>query len=148
MHGNPALVHRAVHILVLSPSGELLLQKRSARKDVQPGRWDTSVGGHVSWGQSYWEAGQREAQEELGIVVEKAEFLYHSRIRNEIESENIATYLTFSQGPFLPEPGEIDELKFWRRSEIEANLGKGLFTSNFEEEFAAFCASPYGPRLI
>lgn len=147
VHGNPELIHRSVHILVLHPDGRLLLQKRSLRKDTQPGKWDTSVGGHVGFGQSYEEAARRESEEELGMVPEDLVFLYPSRIRNEVESENIHTFLHVSAGPFRPEPGEIDELRFWRRGEIEAALGTGIFTSNFEEEFALFLASPHASLL-
>ncbi|HIJ60603.1 MAG TPA: NUDIX domain-containing protein, partial [Nitrospirae bacterium] len=48
VHGNPALLHKVVHVLVFNKRGDLLLQKRSLSKDVAPGKWDTSVGGHVS----------------------------------------------------------------------------------------------------
>jgi len=147
VHGNPALIHRSVHVLVVSPDGRLLLQKRSLRKDVQPGKWDTSVGGHVGFGQSYEEAARREAEEELGLRLDALVFLYPSRIRNAIESENIHTFLHVSAGPFRPEPGEIDELRFWSKAEISRALGSGVFTSNFEEEFALFLASEHGSLL-
>ena len=149
VHGNPDLIHRAVHILVVNSDGLLLLQKRSLQKDTQPGKWDTSVGGHVGFGQSYEEAGLREAEEEIGLVLKSRdlEHLYFSKIRNEVESENIETYLCRHDGPFVPQPEEIDELRFWSRGEIQATLGTGLFTSNFEEEFAAFVASPWGALL-
>lgn len=144
VHGNPGLIHRSVHVLVLGQDGRLLLQKRSLSKDVQPGKWDTSVGGHVGFGQSYEEAARREAAEELGLELSFPVFLYPSRIRNAVESENIHSFLEISAGPFRPEPGEIDELRFWSRVEIDAALGSGTFTSNFEEEYAQFLASPHG----
>jgi isopentenyldiphosphate isomerase len=147
VHGNPALIHRSVHILVVSPDGRLLLQKRSLRKDTQPGKWDTSVGGHVGFGQSYEEAARREAEEELGMSPGELVFLYPSRIRNAVESENIHTFLYVSAGPFRAEPGEIDELRFWSKAEIKRELGTGVFTSNFEEEFALFLASPHASLL-
>ena len=149
VHGNPDLIHRAVHILVLSPDGLLLLQKRSMQKDTQPGKWDTSVGGHVGFGQSYEEAALREAEEELGVQLDlrDLEYLYFSKIRNERESENIQTYLCRHAGPFAPHPDEVDAVRFWSRSEIQSTLGTGAFTSNFEEEFAAFLASPRGILL-
>lgn len=146
VHGNPALVHRSVHVLVVGGGG-LLLQKRSLSKDTQPGKWDTSVGGHVGFGQSYEEAARREAAEELGLVLDRMEYLYDSRIRNAVESENIRTYLHRSDGPFRPDPGEIDAVRFWTREEIRLDLGTGIFTPNFEEEFALFLGSPYGTLL-
>jgi isopentenyldiphosphate isomerase len=146
-HGNPAVVHRSVHVLVVNSAGALLLQKRSMRKDTQPGKWDTSVGGHVGFGQSYEEAARREAEEELGIELGPLEYLYPSRIRNAVESENIRTFLHLSDGPFSPSEDEIDEIRFWARAEIEAALGGGVFTPNFEEEFAQFLASPRAALL-
>ena len=148
VHGNPALIHRSVHVMVISPDGKLLLQKRSMRKDVQPGMWDTSVGGHVGFGQSYEEAARREAEEELGLRPDPLIFLYPSRIRNAVESENIHTFLHVSSGPFRPEPGEIDELRFWTKDQIRRDLGAGIFTSNFEEEFALFLASSHAWLLV
>ena len=52
IHGNPSLIHRVVHVLISNSEGNLLLQKRSMHKDVAPGKWDTSVGGHVNAGES------------------------------------------------------------------------------------------------
>jgi isopentenyldiphosphate isomerase len=146
VHGNPGLVHRSVHVMVVGTAG-LLLQKRSLAKDTQPGRWDTSVGGHVGYGQSYEEAARREAAEELALDLGELEYLYPSRIRNAVESENIRTYLHRSEGPFRPEPGEIDEARFWTRAEIDAALGTGIFTPNFEEEYALFLGSPKASLL-
>jgi len=139
-HGNPALVHRAVHVLVVNAAGELLLQKRSARKDIQPGKWDTSVGGHIEPGESYFAAALREMREELGLSGLPLTFLYRSQIRNAIESENIATYLTRWDGPVAWDPHEIDMVRFWSPGEIEAALGQEVFTPNFEEEWAMYQA--------
>jgi isopentenyl-diphosphate delta-isomerase type 1 len=138
-HGNPALVHRVAHVLVFDPGGRLLLQKRSRHKDIQPGKWDTSVGGHLDPGEDYLQAARREMAEELGISGVPLTFLYKSRIRNEIESENVATYLSVYAGTTVRfAPDEIEEVRFWHNDEIEAALGSGLFTPNFEEEWGLF----------
>ena len=50
-HGNPALIHQAVHLLVFNRRGELFLQQRAKTKDIQPGKWDSSVGGHMQPGE-------------------------------------------------------------------------------------------------
>lgn len=139
-HGNPALVHRAVHVLVVNRAGALLLQKRSAHKDIQPGKWDTSVGGHLAPGESYRQAAVREMAEELGLEGLPLTFLYRSKIRNAVESENIATFLTGHEGPFRFPADEIEALRFWTAAEIEAALGTGVFTPNFEEEWALYQA--------
>jgi len=150
VHGNPDLIHRSTHVLVIHPdNGTLLLQKRSAAKDTFPGHWDTSVGGHVTFGQTYEEAAVRETEEELGISVTPADLipLYPSRFRGSQESENTLTFLCLHRGPFVANPEEIDALRFWTRSEIVAALGTGAFTPHFEAEFAAFVGSPRGSLL-
>jgi isopentenyldiphosphate isomerase len=137
-HGNPKLVHRAAHVLVFNSRGELLLQLRSMDKDIQPGRWDTSVGGHLGVGEDYMDAAYREMAEELGIVDAELEYLYDYPLRNEIESENIRSYKTVYDGEIRYQESEIDEVRHWSVEEIGGNLGTGIFTPNFEEEFGLY----------
>jgi isopentenyldiphosphate isomerase len=142
VHGNPELMHPVVHCLVCNAKGALLLQLRSARKDVQPGRWDTSVGGHVGLDEPIEAAVLREVEEEIGLSVRSADlrFLYRYVMRSAIETELVHTFALVHEGPFRAEPGEIDQLRFWTTREIEAALGSGQFTPNFEDEFARYQA--------
>jgi isopentenyldiphosphate isomerase len=136
VHGNPALIHRAVHVLVFNPEGCLYLQKRSADKDIQPGKWDTSVGGHVGLGEAVEEAARREMREELGIETAGLAPLHTYLWRSPVETEFVTTYRCEYDGPVTVDPVEIDEGRFWTAREIEAALGSGLFTPNFEEEYS------------
>lgn len=61
------LIHRATYILVFDSRGRLLVQKRTADKDLYPGFYDVAAGGVVLAGESYEECALREAAEELGI---------------------------------------------------------------------------------
>ncbi len=47
------LMHRATHILVFNSRGHVFLQKRSIKKDRQPGLWDSSTSGHLNAGEHY-----------------------------------------------------------------------------------------------
>ncbi len=64
------LKHRAVHIFLFHRNGDLFLQKRSLRKDVHPGRWDSSAAGHLGAGEGYEDTARRELLEELGVSAE------------------------------------------------------------------------------
>ena len=136
VHGNPELLHPTVHIQIFNKQGRLFLQKRSAKKDLFPGRWDTAVGGHVSSGESIHTALYREAMEELGVDATKAEPLFRYVMRNQYESELIHCFRMVNNGPFNLNKDEIDEGRFWTTFEIRTNLGKNIFTPNFEQEFA------------
>jgi 16S rRNA (adenine1518-N6/adenine1519-N6)-dimethyltransferase len=68
VHANN-LRHRAVHILIFNPAGEVYLQQRARWKDRHPMRWDSSAAGHVIAGEAYDETARRELREELGITV-------------------------------------------------------------------------------
>jgi len=135
VHGNPQLLHPVVHVQILNSRGEIFLQKRVDNKEIQPGKWDTAVGGHVSSGETIEHALRREAEEELGISMADFKPLFRYVMRNEIESELVHGFLLVDDGPFYPDPKEISEARFWQIAEIEANLGQGVFTPNFEQEY-------------
>jgi isopentenyldiphosphate isomerase/intracellular septation protein A len=136
VHGNPKLLHSVVHLHVFNQIGQLYLQKRSLSKDVQPGKWDTSVGGHINAGEDVLAALRREAEEELGLKPGNIQALYTYVMRNDYESELVYSFRTNSNGPFRINTQEILFGKFWGLAEIEKNLGKNVFTPNFEQEFA------------
>ena len=67
-HNGSKLLHPVVHLHVFNSRGEVYLQKRPEWKDIQPGKWDTSVGGHIDYGETPEQALVREVGEELGIT--------------------------------------------------------------------------------
>ena len=67
-HDGSKLLHPVVHLHVFNGKGELYLQKRPLWKDIQPGKWDTAVGGHIDYGETPEKALCREVSEELGVT--------------------------------------------------------------------------------
>ncbi|APG26962.1 NUDIX hydrolase [Syntrophotalea acetylenivorans] len=137
-HGNPALIHRVAHVLVFNSAGQVLLQKRSRFKDVQPGRWDTSVGGHLDPGEDYLAGALREMAEELGIINQPLELLYSYPHRNTFESENVTSFWLCYDGPVHFDPKEIEAVAFYSPERIAQMLGSGFLTPNFEHEWSLF----------
>ncbi len=133
VHGDPRLLHPVVHVHVLNEKGQLLLQKRSAGKELYPACWDTAVGGHVASGENIMQALMREAREELNIDARKAVPLFRYVMRNDYESELVHTFLLRRNGPFRHNREEIEEVRFWSPPEIEENTGE-KFTPNLLEE--------------
>jgi isopentenyldiphosphate isomerase len=135
-HGNPSLIHAVARVHVRNRAGRLLLQLRSASKDIQPDKWDTAVGGHLLPGEEAEAAARREMFEELGVAPDQLVFLHRFLWRTPAESEWVTTFSTVHDGPFKPDPGEIADLRFWSREEIAAALGTGQLSPAFEDEFA------------
>ena len=133
--GKSMLLHPVVHLHLFNTRGELFLQKRAKTKDIQPGKWDTSVGGHVSPGETQDEALFREAGEVLGINNFVPEFLVKYVWESSRERELVNSFSTISDVVPVLDKDEIDEGRFWSLKEIEENLGKDVFTPNFEHEF-------------
>ena len=105
------------------------------KKDIQPGKWDTAVGGHIDFGEETEDALKREAREELGILEFEYTHVCKYLFESEIERELINCYKTIYDGVITPDLDEVDEGKFWSFDDILENLGKNIFTPNFESEF-------------
>ena len=133
-HSGSKLLHPVIHLHVFNDAGDLFLQKRSESKDIQPGKWDTAVGGHVDWGETIEDALRREAMEELGIIGFTPQLVTCYEFESEIERELVHTYKTTYNGVILPNKDEIEEGRFWTLAEVKAGMGKGIFTPNFEGE--------------
>lgn len=134
-HSGSMLLHPVVHLHIFNKAGDLFLQKRSMSKDIQPGKWDTAVGGHVDYGEQVEDALRREAREELGVQQFQPTFLFRYIFQSKVEREMVNAYRTVYEGPFTVDPVELDDARFWPLAEVEANIGKGIFTPNFESEF-------------
>ncbi len=107
-------------------------------KDIQPGKWDTSVGGHLNSGETFEEAVRREMKEELGIENTPVQHLYDYWMRNEVETEFVRTYTCIYNGQITLDADEIADGRFWQLSEIENNLCSNMFTPNFEQEYEKY----------
>lgn len=137
-HTNKEYLHPVIHLHVVNEKGEIYLQKRAMNKKVQPGKWDTAVGGHISFGEEIETGLRREALEELGIKDFSIQAIGNYIWESEIEREWVCCFITKYNGQIIIDKNEISEGKFWSQIEIKNNFGKGIFTPNFEEEYMKF----------
>ncbi len=134
-HGGSMILHPVVHLHVFNNKGELFLQKRPMHKDIQPGKWDTAVGGHIDYGETVEEALIREVREELGITQFEPKFLIKYIFESTVERELVYSYMTIYDGEIKPDNHELDGGRFWDIDEIKVQIDNFIFTPNFVGEF-------------
>jgi isopentenyldiphosphate isomerase/intracellular septation protein A len=134
-HKGEKLLHPVVHLHVMNNHRHIYLQKRPMNKLVQPGKWDTAVGGHISFGETLETALKREAWEEIGLQNFSAKLVKTYRWNSEIESELVYVFTSHDFKSIYLHSEEVEEGRFWTQKQIDAHLNQNIFTPNFEYEY-------------
>ena len=116
------LFHRAVHLWLYNPAGQILLQRRSLTKDREPDKWTSSVSGHVNAGEEYDAAMRREIPEEIGVTAQSCSGLqrigYFPACR-ETDQEFVWLYRANHPGPFRPDSSEVAALEWFEPKNLD-----------------------------
>lgn len=135
-HSGAKPLHPVVHLHIINRFGQVYLQKRSATKALLPLRWDTAVGGHISYGELLREALFREAREELSLVDFNPLYIKSYVFESAVEKELVNVFAIVGAFNPVPDGSEVADGRFWDVEEIESAYGKDILTPNFEQEFA------------
>ena len=63
------LFHPTAHVWFYNSDHNILMQKRSSKKQTYPNFWDVSVAGHISSGETIHQGAIREIKEEIGLTI-------------------------------------------------------------------------------
>ena len=137
-HNGSRLLHPVVHLHVFNSRGAVYLQKRPEWKDIQPGKWDTAVGGHMDYGETPEQALIREVREELGITDFTPEPIGLYVFDSGRERELVYVNGTTCDGSVSASAEELDGGRFWTIGEIRDAIGQGVLTPCFEGECLRF----------
>jgi len=135
VHQRKDLLHPVVHLHVIDTQRKVFLQKRPMTKAAEPGKWDTSVGGHVGLGETIEAALHRESEEEIGLRNFTAVPLGQYILRAEKESELVFVFYAAHSHELVVNGDEVDEGRFWTVSEIDRHRSTGSFTPSFLIEY-------------
>ena len=116
------LMHRAIHVLVFNSRGEVFLQKRSMKKDLCPGLWDSSCSGHLDAGEDYDAAAARELGEEIGVFGATPPRWFRIEACEETAQEFCWVYRLRHEGPFTLHPDEIETGEWLGPAELDRRI--------------------------
>lgn len=117
------LWHIHVGVWIMNEKGELLFQKRSTNKKVNPNKW-TRTGGHVDSGETPLIGAQREVEEEIGVKIPIDKFELINIKKEPHKGSNNFTYSYFVTVNYKIEdytmcPEEVSDLKYMTIEEME-----------------------------
>jgi isopentenyl-diphosphate Delta-isomerase len=146
-HAGSGRRHRA-YTVFLFHGGKMLLQQRSSKKLLWPGAWDVSYTSHVYPGETYQQAAERKAKQELGARVGPLEdvhsFVYFAPQRGNAENEFCRVLVGEFDGRVTPNRDEMMATRWAPLDEVEADLGAhpDAFTPWFKLSFEGFLKHP------
>lgn len=108
-----------VGVVIINNKNEILLQKRSRFKRVNPSKWGI-CGGKVDFGETTIEAGIRETFEEIGIALNKDELKFLSTNKN--EKAHFTVYYVRKNvdvNKCKIQENELEEVRYFKIEELE-----------------------------
>lgn len=128
-------LHRAVHVFVFNKKGQLFLGKRSKKKLLAPGLWDSSVGEHAKAGETYEKAAIRGLKEELGIRTKKVKRLFKIRINDKTSTYHNQEFIMLFEKEFN------GKVKLNKETEKTAWFSIKALKSNIRKNPKMFCGA-------
>ncbi len=131
------LWHKIVVIAIIDKEGNVLMQQRAKDKETNPGKWDISVAGHVSAGQTSIESAIREVKEEIGMDVEEKDLQYMltyqtgRKVKDNFYANHIFdVYLVKTEGIDISkikiQESEVEQVKLCNLEEVQNMLSNNL----------------------
>lgn len=124
-HRVSGLLHRGFISLIFNKQGELLLVKRSQKKELWPLFWDGCCS-HPRPGEDYVAAAERRLKEELGFTCQLKyvnKFYYRSVYKNVGSEEEICAILKGQyDGQVMPNPDEIAAHRWIKMKDLKKEM--------------------------
>ncbi|MDO8428886.1 MAG: NUDIX domain-containing protein [Candidatus Diapherotrites archaeon] len=121
------LLHRGIGVLVFNLKNELLIHQRPADKKTSPNLWDCFIAGGVRFGETYEKAAMRELEEEIGVNVDRINFLFKELMVLKY-SFMLAVFETKISEKIKPSAREVLNPEFIKLSELEKVLKEREFS--------------------
>lgn len=113
--------HRISDIWIINKKKQVLVQKRSALKDTNPGKWEAFVGGHVAAYEEYIDNAVKELKEELDLLIDKNQLHFVTINKDEPTKHFKGVFYTKWEDDskeIILEKEEIDDIKWIAISDL------------------------------
>lgn len=115
--------HRTSGIWVLNSQRQVLCQKRSKLKDINPRKWEAFFGGHLAPGEDYLHNAIVETEQELGIKAGEKDFVPYGVFKSDKDTHKefqqvFALVLENVPDNFNVEKEEVEELSWKTLDEL------------------------------
>ncbi len=134
-HRNPKLIYPVVRLHILNSKGEILLQRRNIKSDIEPGKWDAAVAGHVHFGEDIETAVRRECKEELNFDIKGFQLVNKRLFKAKSSTALMFIFASiYNETPRI-NTQEVEEVAFFKIEEIKPLITNGKASKGLEEEY-------------
>tara|TARA_B110000263_G_scaffold84509_1_gene73909 strand:+ start:882 stop:1460 length:579 start_codon:yes stop_codon:yes gene_type:complete len=127
-HKDLGLLHRAFSIFLFNSTGELLIQKRSIKKELWGQYWSNSCCSHPRKGEDLYEAAIRRVQQELSIECSLNflyKFQYHENYTDSgSEHELCSVFYGLYDGSISCNENEIEDWRMISSTQLNEEIGQ------------------------
>ncbi len=133
-HRNPSLIYPIIRLHLFNKENQILLQRRSLKSDIEPGKWDAAVAGHIKFDEKIEDAVKRESKEELNIEINEFQLL-HKRLFKAKTSTALMFVFIGLQNEF-PNANlkEVEEVRFFTIQQIHSLIRDSKASIGLEQE--------------
>jgi len=130
-HRNPKLIYPVIRMHLINSSGQILLQRRSLKSDIEAGKWDAAVAGHIHFGEDIQQAVLRESQEEINFKPEFLDLLEKRIFRAPTSTALMFIFITQTDKNITANKKEVEEIRFFTFEQMlelqkQAVISEGL----------------------
>ena len=114
------LLHRSSQVFIYNKMNKkYTIQKRSKNKEYFPGYYEIGCGGCLDYGENIDICAVRELKEELGLNIEKLNFIGKNFHKDNFSSGfTYIYYCEYEEDKYSFSDGEVESIDFWTEEEI------------------------------
>jgi len=133
-HRNPDLIYPVIRMHLINSSRQVLLQKRSLKSDIEAGKWDAAVAGHVHFNENIEQAVFREAMEEINFKPQQIELIERRIFRASTSTALMFVFITKTDQQITANTNEVESVRFYTLKQVLELKSKGLISEGLEQE--------------